>query len=123
MKILRGGSFQLKNWQHQLKRLFFKKMKSNLHKYARVNELVCQITTNKSLQTFFILYLMAEDEAQKNKLNQDFKEAWQQLPLAELDNFKQDFTASLKKLLPLAKELLKEVSTYKTELSQTRLAA
>lgn len=98
-------------------------MKTNLYKYARVNELVCQITTNKSLQTFFILYLMAEDEAQKNKLNQDFKEAWQQLPLAELDNFKQDFTASLKKLLPLAKELLKEVSTYKTELSQTRLAA
>jgi hypothetical protein len=98
-------------------------MKTNLYKYARVNELVCQITSNKSLQTFFILYLMAEDETQKDKLNHDFKEAWQELPIDELVNFKMDFTESFKKLLPLAKELHKEVLAYNAEVSQTRLAA
>ncbi len=90
-------------------------MKPNLYKYARVNELVCQITANKSLQTFFMLYLMAEDEVQKDKLNYEFREAWKHLSELEIKNLKKDFTNSFKKLLPLSKELHKEVSSYKTE--------
>ena len=87
----------------------------NLSQYAQVNDLVCQVTTNKTLQTFFMLYLMTDDSEQKESILADFKTAWQQLPPSDLLAFKQDFTSSFKKILPFAKTLHSDILTYKKE--------
>jgi ABC-type sulfate transport system substrate-binding protein len=89
-----------------------------MHKYQYVNELVREMTANKALQTFYTLYLMAEDEAQRQQLNRDFKEAWQSLNADELVTFKQEFTKSFKQLLPIAQKLHQEVKAFPRELKQ-----
>ena len=68
-----------------------------LYKYAHVNDLVCQLTSNKSLRTFYILFLMAETDEERSKLNKTFNEASLSLEGEELNILKRDFTDSFKK--------------------------
>jgi hypothetical protein len=91
---------------------------TTIHKYQYVNELVHEMTGNKALQTFYTLYLMAENEAERNQLNSDFKQAWQSLNGEELANFKKDFTASFMQLLPIAQKLHQEVKAFPQGLKQ-----
>jgi 2-phosphoglycerate kinase len=83
-----------------------------------VNELVHEMTSNKALQTFYTLYLMAEKEEEKQQLNQDFKQGWQSLSADELVNFKKEFTESFKQLLPITQRLHQEVKSFPHELRQ-----
>lgn len=89
-----------------------------IYKYQYVNELVNEMTTNKALQTFYTLYLMAEKEVDRQQLNSDFKQAWQTLSEDELLVFKHEFTESFKKLLPIAQRLHQEVKAFPRELRQ-----
>jgi hypothetical protein len=89
-----------------------------IHKYQYVNELVHEMTDNKALQTFYTLYLMAENEAERAQLNSDFKQAWQSLNGEELVLFKKEFTASFMQLLPIAQKLHQEVKAFPHELKQ-----
>jgi hypothetical protein len=76
------------------------------------------MTDNKALQTFYTLYLMAENEAERAQLNADFKQAWQALNGEELAVFKNEFTASFMQLLPIAQKLHQEVKAFQPELKQ-----
>jgi hypothetical protein len=89
-----------------------------IHKYQYVNELVHEMTENKALQTFYTLYLMAENEEQRTQLNSEFKQAWQSLSGEELAVFKQEFTKSFMQLLPIAQKLHQEVKAFPVELRQ-----
>ena len=89
-----------------------------IYKYQYVNELVREMTSNKALQTFYTLYLMAEKEADRQQLNHDFKQAWQSLSVDELVVFKQEFTESFMQLLPIAQKLHQEVKAFPRELKQ-----
>jgi hypothetical protein len=89
-----------------------------IHKYQYVNDLVHEMTDNKALQTFYTLYLMAEKEEEKRHLNHEFKQAWQSLHPEELAIFKQEFTDSFMRLLPIAQKLHQEVKAFPKELKQ-----
>jgi ABC-type sulfate transport system substrate-binding protein len=89
-----------------------------IHKYQYVNDLVREMTSNRSLQTFYTLYLMAEKEEDRQQINKDFKQAWQSLNPEELIVFKQEFTESFKQLLPIAQKLHEDVKSFPRELKQ-----
>jgi hypothetical protein len=100
-------------------------MNSNLtlSKYAYVNDLVCQLTNNKSLQTFYILYLMADTDLERSKLNASFREASLSLEGDDLNVLKKDFTDSFKNILPLVKDLNSRVSEFAHALKNQKQAA
>ncbi len=89
-----------------------------IHKYQYVNELVHEMTDNKALQTFYTLYLMADNEVDRTLLNNEFKQAWQSLSAEELIVFKQAFTESFMRLLPIAQKLHQEVKDFPKEMKQ-----
>jgi hypothetical protein len=89
-----------------------------IHKYQYVNDLVREMTSNRSLQTFYTLYLMAEKEEDRQQINKDFKQAWQSLNADELVVFKKEFTESFKQLLPIAQKLHEAVKSFPRELKQ-----
>jgi hypothetical protein len=90
----------------------------SIYKYQYVNELVHEMTSNKSLQTFYTLYLMTEKEEDRQLINKDFKQAWQSLNAEELILFKKEFTESFKQLLPIAQKLHEAVKSFPRELKQ-----
>ncbi len=94
-----------------------------LNKYAQVNDLVCQLTSNKSLRTFYILFLMAETDEERSKLNKTFNEASLSLEGEELNILKRDFTDSFKKVLPLLKDLNNRVTTFGNDVKLHKQAA
>ena len=94
-----------------------------LSKYAYVNDLVCQLTNNKSLQTFYILYLMADTDMERSKLNTSFREASLSLEGEDLNILKKDFTDSFKKILPLVKDLNTRVTEFALSLKSQKQAA
>lgn len=94
-----------------------------LSKYAYVNDLVCQLTNNKSLQTFYILYLMADSDSDRLKLNESFREASLSLEGDDLEHLKKDFTNSFIKILPLIKDLNLRVTEFANSLKIQKQAA
>jgi hypothetical protein len=94
-----------------------------LSKYAYVNDLVCQLTNNKSLQTFYILYLMADTDKERLKLNESFREASLSLEGEDLEHLKKDFTNSFIKILPLIKDLNMRVTEFADSLKIQKQAA
>ena len=94
-----------------------------LYKYAHVNDLVCQLTSNKSLRTFYILFLMAETDEERSKLNKTFNEASLSLEGEELNILKRDFTDSFKKVLPLLKDLNNRITTFGNDVKLRKQAA
>jgi hypothetical protein len=94
-----------------------------LSKYAYVNDLVCQLTNNKSLQTFYILYLMADTDTERLKLNESFREASLSLEGEDLEHLKKDFTNSFIKILPLIKDLNMRVTEFADSLKIQKQAA
>ncbi len=96
---------------------------TTLSKYTYVNDLVCELTDNKALRTFYILYLMAETNEERLKLNLTFNEASLSLEGGELANFKSDFTQSFKKILPLLKDLNNSLSELSKSIKTSKQAA
>ena len=94
-----------------------------LHKYAQINDLICQLTNNKSLRTFYILFLMAETDEERFKLNETFNEASLSLEGEELNILKRDFTDSFKKVLPLLKDLNKRITEFGNDVKMHQQAA
>jgi hypothetical protein len=94
-----------------------------LSKYAYVNDLVCQLTNNKSLQTFYILYLMADIDKERLKLNESFREASLSLEGEDLEHLKKDFTNSFIQILPLIKDLNMRVTEFADSLKIQKQAA
>ena len=92
-----------------------------LAKYIYVNDLVNTLTDNKSLQTFYTLFLMADSDEERLKLNNSFKEASLSLEGEVLNNFKKDFTESFIKIMPLVKDLNNRVSEFAASLNLNRL--
>lgn len=96
---------------------------TTLSKYTYVNDLVCELTDNKALRTFYILYLMAETNEERLKLNLTFNEASSSLEAEELVNFKNDFTNSFKKILPILKDLNNNLSELNKSVKAHKQAA
>ena len=94
-----------------------------LAKYTYVNDLVNRLTDNKSLQTFYTLFLMADTEEERLKLNNSFKEASLSLEGESLNNFKKDFTDSFKKIMPLVKDLNSRVAEFAASMNLNKQAA
>ncbi len=94
-----------------------------LSKYTYVNDLVNRLTENKSLRTFYTLYLMAETDEVRLKLNQSFKEASLSLEGEALNNFKKDFTDSFKNIMPLVKDLNNRVAEFAASLNLKKQVA
>ena len=92
-----------------------------LAKYIYVNDFVNTLTDNKSLQTFYTLFLMADSDEERLKLNNSFKEASLSLEGEVLNNFKKDFTESFIKIMPLVKDLNNRVSEFAASLNLNRL--
>ena len=92
-----------------------------LAKCIYVNDLVNMLTDNKSLQTFYTLFLMADSDEERLKLNNSFKEASLSLEGEVLNNFKKDFTESFIKIMPLVKDLNNRVAEFVASLNLNRL--
>ena len=91
--------------------------------YAHVNEIVNKLTVNKTLQTFFTLFLMAEDDVKRSAILNDFQNAWNDLSGEEYEDMKKAFTVSFKNILPLAKDLRRRVDAFKNETHFQKQAA
>ena len=94
-----------------------------LAKYTYVNDVVNRLTDNKSLQTFYTLFLMADTDEERLKLNNSFKEASLSLEGEALNNFKKDFTDSFKKIMPLVKDLNSRVAEFAASMKLNKQAA
>jgi hypothetical protein len=94
-----------------------------ISKYGYVHELVCQLTDNKSLRTFYTLYLMADSDEERKRINHTFHEASNVLEAEDLLILKKDFTESYKKILPLLKDLNNRVSEMANSLKMQKKAA
>ncbi len=90
---------------------------TTLSKYTYVNDVVNRLTDNKSLKTFYTLFLMADTDEERLKLNDSFKEASLSLEGEALINFKRDFTESFKKIMPLVKDLNIRVAEFSAAMS------
>ena len=76
------------------------------NRYAKVQEFVKRLTDEPTFQTFFTLYLMAENEAEKDSLGQKLWHQVGQLPATEQSLLRAEFTRCFLKIPTLASQLL-----------------
>ena len=94
-----------------------------LAKYTYVNDLVNRLTDNKSLQTFYTLFLMTDTDEERLKHNNSFKAASLSLEGDALNNFKKDFTDSFKKIMPFVRDLNSRVAEFAVSMNLNKQAA
>ena len=93
-----------------------------MHKYLIVNKLVHKLTENEALQTFFTLFLMAQNVAEKQHIEQGFWAEMDVLPTDEKKEMRQKLQATFLKLPELTAELHRRVADFQAEQS-LKLAA
>jgi hypothetical protein len=93
-----------------------------MHKYLIVNSLVNKLTENEALQTFFTLFLMAQNAAEKQHVEQQFWTELAILPTAEKNEMRKKLQATFLKLPQLTAELHRRVADFQAEQS-LKLAA
>lgn len=76
----------------------------------QVQDVVSRVTDNKTLRTFFTLYLMAETVEERKVLNERFWRDANTLPFAEMQLLKAEFTRCFLRLPEIATDLLGQIS-------------
>ncbi|MBV6439748.1 MAG: hypothetical protein DYG98_09790 [Haliscomenobacteraceae bacterium CHB4] len=80
-------------------------------KYALVQNVVNRLTDDPTFRTFFTLYLMAEGEAERNRLDERFWKEADQLPEPEQQLLRAELTRCFLRLPMLTNNLLERAST------------
>ena len=93
-----------------------------MHKYLIVNRLVTKLTNNEALQTFFTLFLMAQNVGEKQHIEQQFWTEIDALPADEKKDMRKKLQASFLKLPELTADLHRRVTDFQAEHRQ-KLAA
>ena len=97
-------------------------LKNSFRKYTLVQDMATRLTPNKALQTVYILYLMANNDEERLKINADFWLSLEDLPLSEKEIMRKEFTQSFKNLLPLTQSLRQKVEDFVDKKSQKHAA-
>ena len=79
-------------------------------KYALVQDVVSRLTDDPTFRTFFTLYLMAEGEAERNRLDERFWREADQLAEPEQQLLRAELTRCFLRLPMLANNLLERTS-------------
>ncbi len=85
-----------------------------IEKYSQTNELVGRLTNDPIFKTFFTLYLMAENEVERNALNERF---WQEVDTqsqAKKQAIEIEFTQCFRKLPQLIGQSIQKISFERT---------
>jgi hypothetical protein len=93
-----------------------------MHKYLVVNRLVNKLTDSEALQTFFTLFLMAQNIAEKQHIEQQFWAELDVLPTVEKSEMRKKLQATFLKLPELTAELHRRVNDFQAE-HRPKLAA
>lgn len=80
-------------------------------KYALVQNIVSRLTDDPTFRTFFTLYLMAEGEAERDRLGERFWKEADHLPVSEQQLLRAELTRCFLRLPMLASNLLERSST------------
>ena len=80
-------------------------------KYALVQNVVNRLTDDLTFRTFFTLYLMAEGEMERNRLDERFWKEADQLSESEQQLLRAELTRCFLRLPMLAGNLLERTST------------
>lgn len=83
-------------------------------KYALVQDVVSRLTDNPTFRTFFTLYLMAEGEAERDRLDARFWQEAEQLPESEQQLLRAELTRCFLHLPMLANNLLERTTAAVT---------
>ena len=86
-----------------------------MHKYSIVSRLVNKLTENEALQTFFTLFLMAQNIGGKQHIEQQFWAEMDVLPTDEKKEMRTKLQATFLKLPELTAELHRRVADFQAE--------
>lgn len=78
-------------------------------KYAQIYQIVCRLTDDPNWRAFFISFLSAESDTERQEINQRFWAEVDKLGEPEQQKIRAGFDRNFRQLLPMAKELLQEV--------------
>lgn len=81
-------------------------------RYAYAQNMAHKLTTNETLRTAMVLFLMANTDTERSTINHDFDITIQELSDIDRVEFKHAFTQSFKNLLPLSSDLLMRVNAF-----------
>ena len=84
-----------------------------MRKYKLVQDIVSKLTSNPAFKTFFTIYLMAESEEEKAKIEKNFWSELDKLPTDERQLMNAEFTRTFLQLPALAEDLRKRVQNDK----------
>ncbi len=79
-------------------------------KYALVQDVVTRLTNDPTFRTFFTLYLMAESDAERDRLGVHFWQETDQLPEQDQQLLRAEFTRCFLRLPALTNDLLDRTS-------------
>jgi hypothetical protein len=85
-----------------------------MRKYAHIQDLINRLTEDQTFKTFFTIYLMAENDNERQVLNNRFWQDVASLNEIEQQLIRAEFTRCFLKLPNLTAQLLKKV--HKVEL-------
>lgn len=85
-----------------------------MKKYRMVYDIVTRLTDDPTLRTFFILYLMARSEEERQLISRRFWQDAESLNEIDRQSLKNAFNRSFKQLLPLANQLFEKVTAAQT---------
>jgi DNA-binding transcriptional regulator YbjK len=81
-----------------------------MRKYTLVQDIVSRLTDNPAFRTFYTLYLMAETEEERKRIDQEFMREAKNLNEAEYRAFRVEFTNCVKRLPTLTSQLYQKVA-------------
>jgi hypothetical protein len=83
-----------------------------MYRFIPTHNFVMRITDVPVLRTFFTIYLMEENDAKREQIDDDFWEELNQLPPSESLFLKERMRETLKKLPEILEEYEKEIDAY-----------
>ena len=84
-----------------------------MEKYSKVQSIVTRLTDNPTFKTFYTLYLMAENQKERQVIEDRFWKDVERLPSDEKHDIRAEFTRSFLKLPVLVKELSQKVNSLR----------
>ncbi len=80
-----------------------------MKKSAQIQDIVSRLTDHKTFRTFFTLYLMAESEEERERINQRFWKDAEGLPTAEQQLLQAELTRCFLRLPGMTADLMERV--------------
>lgn len=82
-------------------------------KYQIVQDIVTKLTSNSAFRTFFTIYLMASNNEEREKIENDFWKELDKLPTEERQLLNAEFTRTFLQLPALTEDLKQRVLNNK----------